>query len=173
MKSTFILAAAILAAGCANNAAPISQSNATTTSNSQSPERAETAIAHSSEKQMPPASNAGNSAPASKWASGGEAIDTTKFDTAIMAAEKKLSSRPSDEGAKKALSAAFYERAVALTDARQYASALGDYRRALKNDPTNDEAKQWVEQITMIYEGLRRPVPAEGQEPPPMPFKKG
>ena len=58
------------------------------------------------------------------------------------------------------------------TVASEYASALGDYRRALKYDPTNAEAKEWVDQITMIYEGLRRPAPAEGQEPPPLPFKK-
>ena len=64
-------------------------------------------------------------------------------------------------------------RGEALKDARQYASALGDYRRALKNDPSNAQAKNWIEQIIMIYDSLGRESPPEGQEPQPLPFKKG
>jgi hypothetical protein len=60
---------------------------------------------------------------------------------------------------------------VALTDARQYASALGDYRRVLKYDPNNSEAKNWIEQIIGIYDSLGRESPKEGDEPPPLPFK--
>jgi cytochrome c-type biogenesis protein CcmH/NrfG len=59
-----------------------------------------------------------------------------------------------------------------LTDARQYASALGDYRKAIKLDPNNAEAKQWIEQIVMIYESINRDYPKEGEEPPPLAFKK-
>ena len=62
------------------------------------------------------------------------------------------------------------KRAVALTDARQYASALGDYRRAVKNDPENEEAKNWIDQIITIYGSLGRTPPPEGEEPPPLPF---
>lgn len=84
-----------------------------------------------------------------------------------MAAEKTAGGKPS-----KALGDAYYKRAVALTEARQYASALGDYRRALKNDPSNAEAKDWVDKIIMIYDSMNKTSPKEGEEPPPLPFKK-
>lgn len=175
MKTLIIFAAAALAVGCANTAKPVSQSN-TPVANAQTPDRAETAIAHSSEKKMSPTggmdSNVNAAAPTSKWAAAGEAVDTTKLDAAIMTAEKTLSSKQNDDTAKKNLAEAFYERAVALTEARQYASALGDYRRAVKYDPSHAEAKEWIDQITMIYKSMGRPVPAEGQEPAPLPFKK-
>ena len=90
-----------------------------------------------------------------------------------MSAEKALSAKANDNTSKKALSSAFYKRAVALTEARQYASALGDYRRALKYDAANADAKEWVEKIIMIYDGLRKESPKEGEEPPPLPFTKG
>jgi len=61
---------------------------------------------------------------------------------------------------------------VALTDARQYASALGDYRRTLKYDPSNAEAKDWIERIVSIYDSINRESPKEGEEPPPLPMGK-
>lgn len=103
---------------------------------------------------------------------GGDPIDTTKFDGEIAKAEKDLKGKPSDENAKRALAEAYFNRAVALTDARQYASALGDYRRCLKYDPDFDEAKNWIAQITTIYKSLKKDAPEEGKEPPPLPFKK-
>jgi len=113
----------------------------------------------------------GDAAPSggkSKWTQGGDAIDTKEFDTAIATAEAAAKSKPNDDAAKKALSNAYFMRAEALKDARQYASALGDYRRALKNDPSNAQAKNWIEQIIMIYDSLGRESPPEGQEPPPL-----
>jgi tetratricopeptide (TPR) repeat protein len=173
MKTATILAVALFAVGCANTAKPVAQSNTPTAG--QKTERSETAIAHSSERQMAPATapNSNGGAPASKWSASGDAIDTTRLDAAVVAAEKSLSSKPADDGAKKKLASAFYERAVALTEARQYASALGDYRRAVKYDPSKAEAKEWVDQIVMIYEqSLKRQPPAVGEEPAPLPFKK-
>ena len=125
----------------------------------------QTAIAHSTENQpqsqtVPPASGE-----KSKWTASGDPIDTTSFDSAVMAAEKTAGGKPS-----KALGDAYYKRAVALTEARQYASALGDYRRALKNDPSNAEAKDWVDKIIMIYDSMNKTSPKEGEEPPPLPF---
>ena len=67
-----------------------------------------------------------------KWTQSGDPIDTTVFDAEIKQAENKLKAKPNDETLKKSLAEAFVKRGVALTDARQYASALGDYRRALK-----------------------------------------
>ena len=137
-------------------------------------EKLQTVTAHSTEGQQPPAMPAGD-APATgggKWTQSGDPIDTAKLDAAIESAEKAVKAKPSDESAKKAAAEAYFNRGVALTDARQYASALGDYRHALKYDPTDEDSKKWIEQITGIYQMLKKQPPAEGEEPPPLKLKK-
>ncbi|MEO7657996.1 MAG: hypothetical protein ABIV48_00140, partial [Pyrinomonadaceae bacterium] len=133
------------------------------------PEKAQTAIAHSAENQQPTPVAPSNGQ--SKWTQSGDPIDTKEFDSAIMSAEKALSTKPADAAAKKHLADAYLKRAMALTDARQNASALGDYRRTIKYDPSNTEAKNWIDQIISIYTSINRSYPAEGEEPPPLPFK--
>ena len=166
MKSVIICLSICFAFGCSNAAKPVSQSNTNTVIGT--PEKPQTAIAHSSENQTqtPPSTEK------SKWTQSGDPIETKEFDAAIISAEKALSGKPTDSAAKKALAAAYLKRAVALTDARQYASALGDYRRTVKHDPTNEEAKDWIERIISIYASINRESPKEGEEPPPLPFKK-
>ena len=105
-------------------------------------------------------------------AGGGDPIDTSKFDADITSAEKELKANPSDESAKSALADAYFARGFALTEARQYASALGDYRRAVKLVPGHEESKKWIDQIVGIYSMLKKEAPKEGSEPPPLPFKK-
>jgi len=165
MKLVVIFLFLALLLSC-NRAAPIA-----TNVNSNTPARSEqpqSMIAHSSEGQPPKPVNATGG----KWSQSGDPIDTSKFDSAITVAEKDFKAKPSD-AAKKALVEAYFQRGVALTDARQYASALGDYRRALKLDPTHEESKNWVEQIVNIYAMMKKEAPKEGEEPPPLPFKKG
>ena len=166
-----ISAAVSLQAGC-NSAAPTSVSNA----NGERPVRSEQArqqnsIVHTTENPSttpPPNPNAPG-----KFAQGGEAIDTAKFDGTIADFEKTHKAKPNDETVTKNLAQAYFDRGVALTDARQYASALGDYRRASKLDPTHEEAKNWIDQITNIFNSLpNKKAPKEGEEPPPLPFKK-
>lgn len=160
MKLFLICIAVCFVAAC-NNAAPVAQ-NTTPTANS-SPERSQTAIAHSSENQTPLPANG-----SSKWKQSGDPIDTKEFDTAIAAAEVAFNKKANDPAVKKSLAEAYYKRAVALTDARQYASALGDYRRTIKYDPTNTDAKNWIDQIIGIYQSMGRESPPEGEEPPPL-----
>lgn len=107
-----------------------------------------------------------------KWTQSGEPIDTSAFDAEIAKAEKELKAKPKDAAAKKALAESYLKRAVGLTEARQYASALGDYRRVLKYDADNEDAKGWIDQIIGIYDSINREAPKEGEEPPPLPFKK-
>lgn len=155
--------------GCTNAARPVAQ-NTNSPSAGATPERAQTAIAHGPPDQAPnPTAPAGEK---SKWTQSGDPIDTTKFDAKVMSAEKALSGARSDASAKKELAAAYLERAVALTEVRQYASALGDYRRVLKYDPANAEAQKWIDQIISIYGSINRSYPQEGEEPPPLPFTK-
>ena len=61
---------------------------------------------------------------------------------------------------------------MALTEARQYASALGDYRKAVKYNPENAQAQEWIKQIINIYDDMGRESPPEGQEPPPLRINK-
>ena len=124
-------------------------------------------IAHTTEGQPPRSSNA-----APKSAAMGDPIDTAKFDGVIAEAEKAYKAKPNDEAAKNSLADAYFDRGFALTEARQYAAALGDYRKALKLVPNHEESKKWLDQIVSIYQTLGRPAPKEGEEPAPLPFKK-
>jgi tetratricopeptide (TPR) repeat protein len=170
------LAASAAAAGCSNATPTIVQnsSNTNAAARSGANDRPATAIAHSTENRMPPANPGG--APASggpgKWSASGDPVDTARFDGTIAAAEQILNSKPDDETAKKNLAQAYHDRGKALTDARQYAAALGDYRRALKYDPNHESSKNWISQIEAIYKMLNKSAPKEGEEPGPLPFNK-
>ncbi len=141
--------------------------------NSASPanDRSQTAIAHSTDNRSPSSIKSGEK---TKWTQGGDPIDTKQFDAAIATAEVSFKKSPTDTAVKKRLADAYYARAMALTDpARQYASALGDFRRAVKYDPTNADAKEWIDKIIEIYDGMNKEYPKEGEEPQPLPFTKG
>lgn len=167
MKFTIITIALFFAA-CTNNA-PTAITNSNTNNG---PERSdlETVAAHTTENQNPPgvkrvpipASNGGLGIP----------IDTTAFDAKIAKAEKAHKAKPDDAEARAALADAYFERAFALTEAKQYASALGDYRSALKMVPDHTESKKWQDQIVGIYKMMDKPAPEPGKEPPPLPMKK-
>ncbi|HXG86625.1 MAG TPA: hypothetical protein VNI84_21585 [Pyrinomonadaceae bacterium] len=107
-----------------------------------------------------------------KWTQSGTPIDTSEFDREIAKTEKDFKAKPKDAMTKKFLAEAYLKRAVALTEARQYASAIGDYRRVLKYDADNDDAKKWIDEIIKIYAMINREHPKEGEEPPALPFKK-
>jgi hypothetical protein len=113
-----------------------------------------------------------NNGTKTKWTQSGDPIDTSSFDAEIKQVQDKMKANPKDESLKTALAENFVKRGLALTEARQYASALGDFRRALKQDATNEEAKKWIDQIISIYNSINKEYPKEGEEPPPLPFKK-
>jgi tetratricopeptide (TPR) repeat protein len=162
MKSLLVFGIVSFLAACSSNQ-PQPTSNANVPLRS---ERLQNTTAHTTENQPPANSNAG------KWTQSGDPIDTTKFDKAIADAEKAGKAEAADEEAKKALAQAYFERGFALTQARQYASAIGDYRRALKYDPDHAESKEWIDQIVSIYAMLKKSPPKEGEEPKPLPFKR-
>ncbi len=164
--ATIFLATAL---GCSNASTPVAQ-NANVGPVVSKTEKSQTAIAHGPQNQSPNTAAPGEK---SKWTQGGDPIDTTELDAAIKSAEAAFKAKSSDDAAKKALASAYYKRAEALTGARQYASALGDYRRALKHDPANSEAKEWIERIISIYDSIGRDSPKDGEEPLPLPFSKG
>lgn len=170
MRYVLITIAALMLVGCNRAAAPVANSPRPINVAQQTNE-AQSVLAHSNEGQPPKPMNANGSGPAKGGT--GDPIDTSKFDEKIKEAEKSVKAKPADEAAKKDLAQAYFERGFALTEARQYASALGDYRRALKYDPNHEESKTWIDQIVSIYAMLKKDAPKEGSEPPPLPFKKG
>lgn len=171
MKELIVICTLVFAVGCTATSQTVQQNSTAAPTPPERSEKAQTSVAHGSENRPAPVPNAPAGSATSSWSQGGTAIDTTKFDNAIAAAEKKLKANPTDDLAQKALAQAYYQRGVALTDARQYASALGDYRRALKYNPDHTDARNWIDQIIMIYGSLKKQYPKEGEEPPPLPFK--
>ena len=171
MKKIVILSLSALIFGGCNSAAQ--QTVSTTSPATSNTNNTLTVSSHQSQNSPTPnTAEVPKSETKTKWTQSGNPIDTSKFDADIAKAKKDLKAKPKDEAAKKALALTYVNRGLALTDARQYASALGDYRKAQKLDPSNADANKWVEQIIGIYESINRDYPKEGEEPPPLPFKK-
>jgi tetratricopeptide (TPR) repeat protein len=101
-----------------------------------------------------------------------EAIDTAKYDAEVQRLQKQVDKKSGSESDRAALAHAYLDRAKALTKAKQYRAALGDYRRTLKYDPANDEAKNMAGTIIAILQQMGREVPTEGAEPSPLPYKQ-
>ena len=176
-KIILVICASLFFIGCSDSAPKVSDKPIDETKTVSEKEK-ETVAAHSVDKEAeitktaPPISKARKSKGKGKWTRSGDPIDVSKYNEAIAKAEAALKARPDDSVAKKSAAEAFYERGFALTQARQYAAAIGDYRKALRYVPDHKDSKKWVGQITMIYKSLNREIPAEGEEPKPLEFKK-
>ena len=168
MKFLIVVAIFLSVVACSRDSKPVVKADQPINAAQQSND-ARSLLKHGNEPSTPRPADANGTTPAR---GGGDPIDTSTYDSAITAAEKRLKEK-GDDDAKKTLAEAYFERGFALTEARQYGSALGDYRRALKLDPTHEEAKKWLDQIVNIYSMMKREAPKEGAEPPPLPFKKG
>jgi hypothetical protein len=157
----------LCAAGCATSPATNnSNGNAATTISNQSSRPSNTGLppvssAHGGDSPVaPPATGA---APNSAARPG---IDTATLDAKIERAEAKA--KGGQQADKIAAAAALVERGNVYRDAGQpalYKFALGDYRRALRYQPDNTEAREKMEEIVGIYQSMGRPVPENGNEP--------
>jgi hypothetical protein len=119
--------------------------------------------AHGGGAQQQPAQPA---APAGGAASN-PAVNTAELDAKIERAEAKAKAASAVEADKRAAAAAYIERGNVYYEAGApalYKFALGDFRRALKYDPANSEARAKMTQIVQIYESMGRPVPPNGLE---------
>jgi tetratricopeptide (TPR) repeat protein len=99
-------------------------------------------------------------------------VDISELTAKIEKAEKDYKANPNDTKAKENLATAYFDRAFVLTKAAQYRPALGDFRKGLKLNPNDKEAKDMHDQIIDIFKSIGREPPKEGEEPTPMPFKK-
>ncbi|MFV0389007.1 MAG: tetratricopeptide repeat protein [Pyrinomonadaceae bacterium] len=170
MKKFLIFA--LFLTGCSSDGTvPVAQDNSAKNANIAGNTRSgETMIAHSTDtdaEALKKASPVTKSESPTKYTRSGDPLDTAKYDKAIADGEAAVK-KSGDDASKKALSKAYYNRGEALTQSRQYASALGDFRRAVKNDPSNAEAQNWINEIEGIYKSMNRESPKEGEEPAPI-----
>jgi len=173
MKKIAIFSLAVLAlAGCNNSAetatnTAVKNTNGTIVS-SQKNDNSLVVSSHSTTKTetTAPTNSSSMSSPNQ------QAIDVSEMTAKIEKADKEYKAKPTDEKAKKALADAYFERAFALTKAAQYRAALGDFRKGLKLNPDDKEAKDMHDQIISIFESIGRTPPKEGEEPTPLPFDK-
>lgn len=138
----------------------------------QKPNNSEVVSSHSvSGKTLKPPSAASNpfSSESSPMA---KAVDVGAMTADIEKAEKIYKEKPTDEKAKENLAKAYFVRAFALTEAAQYRAALGDFRKGLKLNPNDSEAKNMHDEILRIFKSINREPPKEGEEPAPLPIKK-
>lgn len=122
------------------------------------------------------AGTAGSNAPAGGTTAGNAGgaarptgIDTAALDAKIEKAEAKAKASGASQADKLAAAAAYVQRANVYRDAGQpalYKFALGDYRRALRYQPDNAEAREKMNEIVSIYQGMGRPVPENGLNEP-------
>jgi hypothetical protein len=113
-----------------------------------------------------------NTAPSSAPANGAAATDkapvaTPELDAKIEKTLGKANAKGASAADKKAAADAYKDRAdfyYSAGDPRLYRYALGDYRRVLRFDPDNDEAKERVAYLIDIYHSMNRPVPDNGLE---------
>lgn len=103
-----------------------------------------------------------NGAPAAK-----PPVETPAMDAKIEKAETKAKAAGASDADKKAAARAYFERADFFRGEGSpalYKFALADYRRGLRYDPTNEDAREKMDQIVSIYKSMGRPVPELGNE---------
>jgi tetratricopeptide (TPR) repeat protein len=164
------LSAILLISGCSAPSPAVSEQKTNPTD-----KKNELAVtSHTTENAKPPGmsdSNSANSAPSGGNSPMAKAVDVGEMTKTIDSALAAFKKNEKDSKAKTALSEAYFVRAFALTDAAQYRAALGDFRKGLKLDSANKEAKDMHDQILDIFKSIGREPPKEGEEPAPMPIK--
>lgn len=165
-KITIFSFIALTAFGCSNSA-PTKVENQPTVSGSSANRNEMTVMSHSQESvKTAPTAKTSTESPMAK------PIDVSAQTAKIAKAETDFKAGQTDAKARENLTRAYFERAFALTEAAQYRAALGDFRRGLKLDPNDREAKAMHDQILSIFKSINREPPKEGEEPAPLPFEK-
>ncbi|HEX8722407.1 MAG TPA: hypothetical protein VF736_17460 [Pyrinomonadaceae bacterium] len=172
---TAVAAAAALAASCGGAGAPTAT---TTNRNSNAPAgNAQTSIQHGPSANanlgVAPAhgGEAGQGAGAGPAAPPAKApVETPELDAKIEKAAAKAKAGRATPADRKAAAAAYLERGNFYYSAGNpmlYRYALGDFRRVLRFDPDNAEAKGKVKQIEDIYTySIHKPIPDNGLNEP-------
>ncbi len=107
-------------------------------------------------------------APASGAGDDRAQLNTAELDAKIARAEAKAKAPGASAADKKAAADAYFERGMIYFNAgnpRLYKYALGDLRRVVRYDPSNEQARRNIQTIEDIYRSLGRPIPENGNEP--------
>lgn len=94
-------------------------------------------------------------------------VETPALDAKIEKAETKAKAAGASDADKKAAARAYFERADFFRGEGSpvlYKFALADYRRGLRYDPSNEDARAKMDEIVSIYKSMGRPVPELGNE---------
>ena len=172
MQKPFLTCAAVgcalLLAACSNNPpAPATRDNANAASNSTQSNSANGA--NTSGVGVVSSHGGGAAAPAGS-SSGSDLkppVETPELDAKIKSAEAKAKAAGATDADKKAAAAAYFARADFFRDKGMpvlYKFSLADYRRGLRYDPTNRDARDKMDEIVQIYQSMGRPVPELGNE---------
>jgi hypothetical protein len=175
MRSTVLsltlVALCLLSACAANEQRAANQTSANTQASTNAPGPPQTDAYRTS--PIVPAHGGGTTATApptsaSPAANEETGMDTAALDAKIEKAEKKAKAKGAAQADKLAAAAAYMERADIFMNAGKpslYKFALRDYRRTLRYQPDNEQARQSVKTIVDIYKSMNRPVPELGNEP--------
>lgn len=174
MKKALILSfAAFAAVGCGNAA---QSTNQTANANTAAVKSNDSTIVSS---RSSGAGDATTTAPSSNKPSSSSTespmarpIDVSALSADIERAEKDFEKTAKDAKTKTDFAEKYFARASALTEAAQYRAALGDYRKGLKLNPADEDARKMHDQILSIFKSIGREPPREGEEPAALPFKK-
>ncbi len=176
MKYLAIICVSFISIACGNSSATVENGNSA--SRPMRAEKLQSTTVHTTEGQATPqpvnadAAAAADSAKGGRFTQGGNPIDVTEFNKAIAEAQRSMKPDPKNAEGRLKVAQAYFERGFALTEARQYAAALKDYRSALKLLPDHAESIKWEKQIIGIYEMMKKEYPKPGEEPDPLPFAK-
>jgi hypothetical protein len=128
----------------------------------------QTSIQHGSD----PSAGAGvapahGGAPQSGASAAKPAVETPEMDAKIEKAEAKAKAAGASDADKKAAARAYFERANFFRGEGSpalYKFALADYRRGLRYDPADEDARGKMDEIVAISTSMGRPVPELGNE---------
>lgn len=168
---TAALTSCALAAACAGSqpAANTSRQNSTSTTNSAQTAGAQNGAGSSGVDVVSSHGGGANTSAASgsTTASDKAPVPTPELDAKIEKALTKANAKGATAADKRAAAEAYKNRADyywGAGDPRLYRYALGDYRRVLRYDPDNEEAKERIDYLISIYHSMNKPVPDNGLE---------
>lgn len=96
-----------------------------------------------------------------------EGWDISSLDDKVAESAGKAMGASASQRDKADAAAAYLRRANFFYGAARpilYKLAVGDFRRVLRFQPDNEEAREKLEQIVSIYQSMERPVPENGNE---------
>lgn len=162
------LIACLLMAGCgAAPTAVTTQQNSNAAASTAQAGGGQSGAASSNAGVISSHSSAGNASAGGAATSGKPPVETPELDAKIEKALAKAKASGASAADKKAAAAAYMDRADyywAAGNVQLYRYALGDYRRVLRYDADNEQAKERIDYLISVYQSLNKPVPENGLE---------